>query len=329
MASQLTSSACDLCGGTDFHELSDTDRRGQPLSTVACKCCGLVRHAVIPTEAELAAFYSTDYRRTYHGEHSPGARRIMRAWKNGERIHRRLAPFLAPNSSLLEVGAGIGCTVRVFENAGFAAEGIDPGEEFLEFSRRALNANVRVDTLDKLPEHSRCDTVLLVHVIEHLRSPRAALQRIGRLLQPGGLLYVECPNLQAPFARRSALFHRAHIHNFVPATLQMMAEACGFRLRHRFGDERDPNLQMLFEFTGICRFQLDEHNFQRTLDQLSRADAMPYFCRLRYVTDRIRKLSSYAAEYLFARSFVRRLTKNYSEQNQSGPIPQVCEADPQ
>jgi SAM-dependent methyltransferase len=191
------------------------------------------------------------------------------------------------------------------------AEGIDPGGEFLEFSRRHLQAQVLVNTLENLQGRARCDVVLLVHVIEHLRSPRAALQHISRLLGPGGLLYVECPNLQAPFARRHKLFHSAHIHNFVPATLQMLAEACGFELRHRFGDEQDPNLQMLFEFTGRCQLRIDEENFQRTIEQLSRADFVPYFFRCRYITDRIRKLCSYAAEYLFAGSFVRRLTRRF------------------
>jgi 2-polyprenyl-3-methyl-5-hydroxy-6-metoxy-1,4-benzoquinol methylase len=315
----MTSSECDLCGSTDFQRLSDTDRRGQPLSTVLCKCCGLVRHASIPSEAQLSAFYATDYRKAYHGERTPGARRIMRAWKNGERICRRIAAFLRPGCRVLEVGAGIGCTVKVFEQAGFLAEGIDPGGEFLKFSRRHLQANVHVNTLENLPGHQRCDVVLLVHVIEHLRSPRAALQHISGLLGPGGMLYVECPNLQAPFARRHALFHSAHLHNFVPATLQMLAEACGYELRHRFGDEQDPNLQMLFEFTGNCRLRIDEENFQRTVVQLSRADFVPYFFRRRYITDRIRKLCSYAAEYIFARSFVRRLTGKFHAPDHRNP----------
>jgi 2-polyprenyl-3-methyl-5-hydroxy-6-metoxy-1,4-benzoquinol methylase len=300
----MTSAPCDLCEGTSFREIADTDRHGQPLATVACEKCGLVRHAKLPTEAELTAFYSKDYRKAYNGESTPGARRIMRAWNNGERICDQIGSQLKPGGRLLEVGAGIGCTVKVFEKAGFQAEGIDPGGEFLQFSMKNLNAKVRVQTLDDLQGQNTFDTILLVHVIEHLRSPLAALRKIGSLLKPGGMFYVECPNLQAPFARRSQLFHFAHIHNFVPSTLQMMAEASGFELVQRFGDERDPNLQMLFRHTGNCRLQIDSRNFQRTIDQLRRADFVPYFSRPRYVLDRIRKVAGYAREHLQAKAFV-------------------------
>jgi 2-polyprenyl-3-methyl-5-hydroxy-6-metoxy-1,4-benzoquinol methylase len=303
----MTSEPCNLCQGTSFQQISDTDRHGQPLATVACEQCGLVRHAVLPTEADLTAFYSTEYRKAYNKERTPGARRIMRAWNNGERICRQISSHLRPGGRVLEVGAGIGCTVKVFENAGFQAEGIDPGGEFLQFAIKKLNARVQVQTLDDLKGQNIFDTILLVHVIEHLRTPLEALRKIGNLLKPGGMFYVECPNLQAPFARRSQLFHFAHIHNFVPSTLQMMAEAAGFELVQRFSDERDSNLQMLFRNTRQSRHKIDAGNYQRTITELRRSDLIPYFSRPRYMLDRIRKVTGYAKEHLQARAFVERL----------------------
>lgn len=303
-------SECDICNGTEFELVADRGRHGQPLDTVICKRCGLVRHKDIPSETELQEFYSTVYRRNYNGESTPGPRRIMRAWKNGERICRQVSPLLEANSRLLEVGAGIGCTVKVFEQDGFDAEGIDLGGEFLTFSREQLNANVTVASLYDLPADFQYDVVLLVHVIEHLRSPREAFQRIAGLLKPGGMFYVECPNLQAPFARRSKLFHTAHIHNYTPATLQMLAESCGFRARQRFGDERDGNLQMLFQHSGDCNLSIDESNYQRTLAELDRSNPLPYHARLRYITDRATKLAGYTTEHLKARRFVRDLVQH-------------------
>jgi len=307
--------SCDLCQNDEFKTVSHTDRHGQPLETVMCSQCGLVRHAAVPTEDELNQFYSTNYREAYNGERTPGVRRIMRAWNNGERICRQVAPLLEPQSRLLEVGAGIGCTVKVFEKNGFQAEGIDPGGEFLSFSRDKLHTNVEVRDLYSLqPDHSY-DTVLLIHVIEHLRSPRQALEHIAGLLKPGGMFYVECPNLQAPFARRSKLFHTAHIYNFVPSTLQMLAESCGFRLRKRFGDDQDTNLQMLFQHSGTAQLQIDAGNTERTTRELNRANSLPYLMRLRYLTDRLQKVGSYAAEYARAKDFVADLI-------------QKCDAEP-
>jgi 2-polyprenyl-3-methyl-5-hydroxy-6-metoxy-1,4-benzoquinol methylase len=313
--SWMNAQECDLCSNTDFQQIADYDRDGQPLSTVICSSCGLVRHECVPTEEELRQFYSNDYRQTYNGERTPGLRRIMRAWNNGLRIHKQFANYLPARGSVLEIGAGIGCTVKAFERAGFEARGIDPGGEFLSFSHDKLQADVQVGSLYDLPEDNATDSVLLIHVIEHLRSPMTALRKIGSLLKPGGLLYVECPNLAAPFARRSRLFHTAHIHNFVPATLQMLAEAAGYTLQKRFGDDRDTNLQMLFEFTGHCQLTIDAENVSRTIKQLKRADTLPYLARPQYVFDRTVKLASYAKEHLQAKHFVAQVIEECSTQN--------------
>lgn len=310
----MTITPCDLCECVKYSVIAKKDRHGQPLSTVVCETCGLVRHARIPSEEELQQFYSTNYRETYNGERTPGNRRIMRAWNNGLRIAAQISPLLKKHGRVLEVGAGIGCTVKVFERAGFDAEGIDPGGEFLSFSKDKLNARVEIGDLYELPQRQSYDAVLLVHVIEHFRSPKKALTQIAGLLKPGGMFYVECPNLQAPFARRSQLFHTAHIHNFVPSTLQMMAGVCGFRLRQRFGDEFDVNLQMLFEYTGECRLQIDRENQSRTVDQLDRSDMLQYLARGRYVADRLQKLASYASEYWQAKRFVQALIRDCQPQ---------------
>ncbi|MCH2200475.1 MAG: class I SAM-dependent methyltransferase [Fuerstiella sp.] len=303
---------CDLCGRNIFDRIADRDRDNRPLDTVICTNCGLVRHADVPSEEDLATFYSGSYREEYNGEKTPGPRRVMRAWLNGERICRQISSAIPAGAKILEVGAGIGCTVKVFEQAGFRAEGIDPGGEFLTYSRERLRANVTICSLDDLPGTSQFDAVLLIHVIEHLRSPVNALRRIAGLLKPDGLLYVECPNLQAPFASRRRLFHYAHIHNLVPETLQQFGAAGGFELQQRFGDGQDPNLQMLFRKTSDVILKTDPLNAQRTLKGLRRTDFLPYHLRARYMIDRVRKVSSYAREQLRAQAFVERLIDNCS-----------------
>ena len=54
--------SCDLCNGTEFQQIGDRDRDGNPLTTVMCSRCGLVRHAVVPSQQELLEFYSGGYR---------------------------------------------------------------------------------------------------------------------------------------------------------------------------------------------------------------------------------------------------------------------------
>lgn len=304
---QRSPEPCDLCGGRQFELIARRDRHGKPLDTAICRDCGLVRHWRLPEPEELARFYAQEYRQSYHGETTPGARRVMRAWHNGQRILRELSPHVRSGGSVFEVGAGIGCTVKVFEQAGFCAAGIEPHQGFQSFSRERIGADVEQGDLFDLHRWPTHDLVLLVHVIEHLRSPSEALRHIHGLLRPDGCLYVECPNLAAPFATRSRLFHYAHIHNFTPSSLIMTAEKAGYRLRRLVAGADEPNLQMLFSRVDTRQLKIDPHNYSRTLEAIARYSALAYHLRFDYLIPRAAKLVSYAQEYLLAPLLVPRL----------------------
>jgi 2-polyprenyl-3-methyl-5-hydroxy-6-metoxy-1,4-benzoquinol methylase len=294
-------STCDLCDSQSFATISRLDRRGKPLETVVCKTCGLVAHAKIPSEPELERYYAKVYRQDYHGEVTPSARRVVRAWRNGQRLVRQLTDHISPGDRVFEVGAGIGCTVKAFELAGCEASGIDPGVGFQRFARQRLHARVEQQSLFELTPRGAFDLVLLVHVIEHFRSPRQALTHLHGLLRPGGRLYVECPNLAAPFARYTRMFHFAHIHNFTPHTLAMLAGRCGFHVERHFSDYDDPNLQVLLVRRGTGRLVVDRDSYHHTLSALRRARSAAYHLRRRYLASRIRKLAGYVDEHVTAR----------------------------
>ncbi len=302
---------CDLCAGTDFQLIGQRDRHGAPLATSLCLTCGLVAHADIPDESELELFYSHRYRSDYKGESTPSNRRVMRAWKNGCRILAQLSPFLKPHDTILEVGAGVGCTVKAFQQSGFRAEGIEPHLGFQRFARRQLRAAVRLANLAELCESAPSKpwhAILLVHVIEHLRSPRQALTTLHRLLSNDGLLYVECPNLAAPFASRNRLFHFAHIHNFTPATLTTLAEQCGFEVVDQFDSETSTNLQVLLRKTNtIPELALPSDAARRTLTNAFRYSNWQYHCRPSYWMKRSQQLVQYANEFIYSKAFVKQL----------------------
>ncbi len=298
---------CDVCANDCFEEISHLDRLGKPLRTVICRCCGLVSHMPIPSERDIAAYYAERYRQEYHGEQIPSARRVMRAWKNAERIHRQLRPYLRPGMDVFEIGAGIGCTVKVFEMNGFDARGIEPGQGFSRFSREKLRAkidNANLFDLQPGPEH---DLILLIHVIEHFISPTKALDQIHAMLKPGGRLYVECPNLAAPFATFPRLFHYAHIYNFTPQTLIALAEKCGFGVEKVFSRQTDPDIQILFTFQEPRTPHIDPHQADRIKMAIHRYNLLTYHLRWSYLRARMRKLSGYLAEAMFSERYVKEL----------------------
>lgn len=311
-----TSSPCPLCGQSEREILSRRDRRGKPLATAICPRCGLVSHNVIPTDEALRDYYASQYRLEYHHESTPSARRVMRAWRQGARLLKLLREYVKPGAAVMEIGAGIGATVKAFELAGFDARGIEPGAGFQTFSHDKLHAPVERATLDEIPTATNADLVLLVHVIEHLRDPAWALGRIRELMNENGLLYIECPNLQAPFARPSRLFHQAHIFNFTGATLEAFAHRAGLETARRFGGDGDPNLAFLFS-RGETTGSLDSSNYESTLASLKRYNVVTYHLRLRYLSTRMKKLSWSVLEHTLAPLVVKRIQRRCGQTQSS------------
>ncbi len=305
---------CDLCGSNQFSVISEKDRHGSSLTTGLCNGCGLVSHLPVPSEEEVSAYYAKDYRRDYHGESSPSTRRIMRAWNNGARILKQLAPHIPAQTDVFEVGAGIGCTVKNFEAAGYQASGIEPNTGFNAYTRDTLHADVTNTNLYDLESSSDKHVILLIHVIEHFSSPTRALSHIRGLLKEDGLLYIECPNIAAPFATFGRLFHFAHIYNFTPNTLIAMATKCGFEVVEKFTDEANPDIQILFRKTIVPEnFQINTEEAERTKTAIYRYNALTYNLRPAYLQRRICKLLKYGNEYLKAGAFVKTLEARFHD----------------
>ena len=299
---------CDLCAGDAFELVAERDRDGAPLETCICSRCGLVVHRDLPGTDELAAYYEGEYRELYHHERTPSPRRVLRSWEKGHKLLQWLQPHLEPGQRVLEVGAGVGGVVKVFELAGYEASGIDPGGEYLRFGTEQLGATLTRARLEDLPGEARYDLVLLVHVIEHLRSPREALERLHTLLAVGGLLYIECPNLGAPSTRWPKAFHRAHIHNFTTSSLTMLARSCGFEVETPPEDEQS-TISVLYRRTAERALEIDEGNYARTLQRREAYDGGSYFLRGNYFTHRYATLRRQVRERLLGGLLVRRIIK--------------------
>lgn len=299
--------ACDLCGRHEVETVSNRDRRGNPLASVVCRHCGLVSHEPIPTDDELDEYYRRDYRRDYHGELTPSPHRVIRAWRNGGRLLARLGRFVEPGSDVFEVGAGIGCTVKRFELAGMNASGIEPNAGFQSYSRDRLCARVHAGRLTDATERAAYDLVLLIHVIEHFNSPRKALEHIHGLLRPHGLLYVECPNLFAPHAAPGKQFHFAHVHNFTPWTLAMLAESCGFIVRRRLSGQKDRDLAFVLERSDRPRLRVERISYLRSVEAIDRFNTLTYHLRGSYLAHRVGQFLRHTSQHVAAKLRVRRI----------------------
>ena len=62
---------CPLCGASSSAPFDQREFRGQLVTNVICRRCGLVYQSPRMTEAESQAFYEAEYRLLYQGQEGP------------------------------------------------------------------------------------------------------------------------------------------------------------------------------------------------------------------------------------------------------------------
>jgi SAM-dependent methyltransferase len=289
---------CILCGGTAREGVSQRDRHGEPLDTALCPGCGLIRNDPVPTQADLDAFYGSAYRESYKGASVPRLRQI---WRNFDRTRKHLVAFrdvYGRGGRWLDLGSGSGEFLFLAGAAGAQAEGIEPHEGYSVYCRESLGLSVRTATLETCGyAEGSFDLIRLSHVLEHMRDPVASLRVLRGWLKPGGVLYVEVPDIEveAQTRIRGRLFHFGHINNFNPVTLRALAGLAGLtelpqtaaRTAGTTGiflvasDAVVPDPALLSENAARLRAVMAEHNARLVPKPQAGNAAVRFFSRLR------------------------------------------------
>jgi SAM-dependent methyltransferase len=133
---------------------------------------------------------------------------------------------------LLDVGCGSGTTLRIMQDLGWDAEGIDFDPITVE-NARSKCLNVHLGTLlEQQYNDDSFDAVVMCHVIEHVHDPLGLVQECRRVLKPGGRLVILTPNIDSRGHRQFQgawlfLDPPRHLHLFNQATLRGLAAKAG------------------------------------------------------------------------------------------------------
>ena len=99
------------------------------------------------------------------------------------------------NGLLLDVGCGNGGFLYIAREMGWQAHGLDMDPKAIE-AARLRGLNVQCGSIELLShEVQKYDVITLSHVIEHVHDPLDLLSQLHRLLKPGGVLWIETPNI--------------------------------------------------------------------------------------------------------------------------------------
>ncbi len=141
-----------------------------------------------------------------------------------------LIPFIEtlypvkPQCRVLEIGCGEGGNLEPFVKRGCCVTGIDLSEmrikearTFFESYPRQQADFIAADIFTMKDRDASYDLIVVHDVIEHIPSQKPFLKLIGKLLKPGGIVFMGFPAWQMPFGGHQQICHNkllAHLPYF-------------------------------------------------------------------------------------------------------------------
>jgi SAM-dependent methyltransferase len=173
-----------------------------------------------------------------------------------DRQYRHL-PNRPERGRVLDIGFGDAGFLENARAAGWAVVGTDLDPAVVR-SARARGFDARLGTVDEA--HGPFDVITMSHVIEHLHDPVGVLHSCYELLSPGGMLWLETPNIDAVGRRKFRRHWRGlepprHLVLFNRASLKQALRDAGFSY---IRDLRQPS--PLYGMYGMSRSLRDSNN---------------------------------------------------------------------
>lgn len=189
---------------------------------------------------ELRHFYAHTYRTDYKNTYTPKAKHIYRAGRAAIERVNFLRSHGVHGGKLLDVGAGGGEFVYISKSKGYDSRGIEPNLGYSEFARTQYGVEIKTGELCEAG--GAYDIITMFHVLEHMPNFES-LRMAWSMLNEGGYLFIEVPNIETNDASPHNIYFKAHLFYFNRATLS----ACASKDFAPLVIEERSNLRILFK----------------------------------------------------------------------------------
>jgi len=194
-----------------------------------------------PAEEDFQVIYPAAYV-AYGASDDDNAGRLVfrvKGWIEQRKI-RRYARFIADvPGDVLDVGCGDGLLLDGFRRAGFPTlelAGVELHPVAAELARRKGYRVIEGDFEHTDLGGERYRLIVMNQLVEHLVDPIEGLRRVRSALHPGGVVFLETPNLDSPNARVAprrawgGYHYPRHFHIFSPDTIESALREAGLEL---------------------------------------------------------------------------------------------------
>ena len=190
---------CIVCGGSATTRSIFGGYRflGETYYRLRCETCRFIFVHPIPTGSTFAAMYDDNYFADYYGggdgvgyESSANAA-MVRADAILDRVARHVQ-----SGNLLDIGCAGGYFLAAAQKRGYCGLGIELNPQMAEHARKTFGLEVVNGSFESTAIESssrRFDVIYMGDSLEHLPEPRAALDRVLKVLAPDGVFVLNGP----------------------------------------------------------------------------------------------------------------------------------------
>ena len=221
---------CILCNTSNFRIIHRKDQ----WQYHQCMNCGLVSLYPRPMAQELMENYE-DYLPVHHEEIDKWEKMMKPLVnKSADLIESRIN---TGRGRLLDVGCAYGFFLHEMQSRGWLVEGVEISGTGRQYVQNTWGINVYPDPLENLgiPENS-FDVITLFYLIEHVNDPLVLLEKVNRILKPGGLILLRWPHstpivrILGPLSKKLDLYHTPyHLYDFSPKTMKKLLTLSEFK----------------------------------------------------------------------------------------------------
>lgn len=292
---------CPLCGaGSEKQKVVTPHVYGDKEHIRAfyhCHGCDVRYQYPALTPEDEARFYAAEFEGFMAGRSG-----VSGGWQGAEshirvneatRIRRMkyLVPHISKGASILEVGCSSGFMLFPLKEDGHECVGIEPSGVFSEYVRnRGIVVYSSLEDMKKHEPGRQFDIIQHFFVLEHIAEPQAFLKSQLVLLETGGKIIFELPNVADPLysvydipAFERFYWSIAHPWYFSEASLQYLLDRLGhpyeilldqrYDLSNHMTWARDGKPGGMGRFTDLLGGELEEL-YKKALIQSKRCDTL-------------------------------------------------------
>ena len=222
--------ACPICGATDLRHycrVPSLHNEGQYIRYDRCRACGTAMRNPRMPKHQREASYERRQVSPKAVRHDPSTQYHYRI------VLGRIARIAGTlhGRTLLDFGCGTGGFLLEARDAGLTPFGIELSRPTAEYVTRQFAIPVDQAPADAVRTAGGLfDIIVSTQVFEHLVDPVETLCELRACLKPGGLLYIEVPNLNdtRKRLRRGCHMDDSHLFYFTAPSMTGMLRKNGF-----------------------------------------------------------------------------------------------------